>query len=139
MTGASRSKKTPRKPSVVWTYPSRPATSAGLRTTHRDFLRRLLGDMGLPKGSHAFWPLNRYPYGEEESEATVDARLFLSGVDALGPDSVILMCGEVPPELGLADLRPLLPCIVTGGVSSSPPTSTRRSANGNATRSSSRS
>ena len=81
---------------------------------HRDFLRRLLGDMALPKGSHAFWPLNRYPYGDGESEQTVDARMFLSGIAALKPESVILMCGQVPPELGLADLRPLSPSIVHG-------------------------
>ena len=81
---------------------------------HRDFLRRLLGDMALPKGSHAFWPLNRYPYGDGESEQTVDARMFLSGIAALKPESVILMCGQVPPELGLAELRPLSPSIVHG-------------------------
>ena len=81
---------------------------------HRDFLRRLLGDMALPKGSHAFWPLNRYPYGDGESERTVDARMFLSGIAALRPESVILMCGQVPPELGLAELRPLSPSIVHG-------------------------
>ena len=81
---------------------------------HRDFLRRLLGDMALPKGSHAFWPLNRYPYGDGESEQTVDARMFLSGIAALKPESVILMCGQVPSELGLAELRPLSPSIVHG-------------------------
>ncbi|MFQ8888141.1 MAG: hypothetical protein ACLR7Z_07065 [Bilophila wadsworthia] len=68
---------------------------------------------GAPK-SHAFWPLNRYPYGDGESEQTVDARMFLSGIAALKPESVILMCGQVPSELGLAELRPLSPSIVHG-------------------------
>ena len=58
--------------------------------------------------------MNRYPYGDGESEQTVDARMFLSGIAALKPESVILMCGQVPPELGLAELRPLSPSIVHG-------------------------
>lgn len=75
--------------------------------------------MGLPKGTHAFWPLNRYPYAHGESEETVDATMFMSGVSALNPDTVILMSGVVPPELGiwgekLAELRPLRPAIVQG-------------------------
>lgn len=108
-------KKTPPRPSVVWTYPTLSRDLGGdADAAHRDFLRRLLGDMGLPKGSHAFWPLNRYPYGEGESPENVDARLFLSGVATLNPDSVILMCGRVPAQLGLADLSPLLPRIVHG-------------------------
>ncbi len=108
-------KKTPPRPSLVWSYPSLSRDLGGdADTAHRDFLRRLLGDMALPKGSHAFWPLNRYPYGDGESEQTVDARMFLSGIAALKPESVILMCGQVPPELGLADLRPLSPSIVHG-------------------------
>lgn len=108
-------KKTPPRPSLVWSYPSLSRDLGGdADAAHRDFLRRLLGDMALPKGSHAFWPLNRYPYGDGESEQTVDARMFLSGIAALKPESVILMCGQVPPELGLADLRPLSPSIVHG-------------------------
>ena len=108
-------KKTPPRPLLVWSYPSLSRDLGGdADAAHRDFLRRLLGDMALPKGSHAFWPLNRYPYGDGESEATVDARMFLSGIAALKPESVILMCGQVPPALGLADLRPLLPSIVHG-------------------------
>lgn len=103
-------KKTPPRPSLVWSYPSLSRDLGGdADAAHRDFLRRLLGDMALPKGSHAFWPLNRYPYGDGESEQTVDARMFLSGIAALKPESVILMCGQVPPELGLAELRPLSP------------------------------
>lgn len=108
-------KKTPSSPSLVWTYPSLSRDLGGdADAAHRDFLRRLLGDMALPKGSHAFWPLNRYPYGEGESEQSVDARLFLSGVSVLNPESVILMCGQAPPELGLDGLSPLLPSIVGG-------------------------
>lgn len=108
-------KKTPPRPSLVWTYPSLSRDLGGdADAAHRAFLRRLLGDMALPKGSHAFWPLNRYPYGEGESEQSVDARLFLSGVSVLNPESVILMCGQAPPELGLDGLSPLLPSIVGG-------------------------
>lgn len=108
-------KKTPPRPSLVWTYPSLSRDLGGdADAAHRDFLRRLLGDMALPKGSHAFWPLNRYPYGEGESEQSVDARLFLGGVSMLNPESVILMCGQAPPELGLDGLSPLLPSIVGG-------------------------
>lgn len=92
-------KKTPPRPSLVWSYPSLSRDLGGdADAAHRDFLRRLLGDMALPKGSHAFWPLNRYPYGDGESEQTVDARMFLSGIAALKPESVILMCGQVPPR-----------------------------------------
>ena len=104
-----------RQPQLVWSYPSLSRDLGGdADAAHRDFLRGLLGDMALPKGSHAFWPLNRYPYGDGESEQTVDARMFLSGIAALKPESVILMCGQVPPELGLAELRPLSPSIVHG-------------------------
>ncbi len=108
-------KKTPPRPTLIWTYPSLSRDLGGAAdAAHRDFLRRLLGDMGLPKGSHAFWPLNSYPYAEGESEQTVDAPLFLSGIAVLKPESVILMCGQVPPELGLPELHPLLPSIVQG-------------------------
>lgn len=53
-------KKTPPRPSLVWSYPSLSRDLGGdADAAHRDFLRRLLGDMALPKGSHAFWPLNQ--------------------------------------------------------------------------------
>ncbi len=100
---------------MVWTYPSLSRDLGGAAdAAHRDFLRRLLGDMGMPKGSHAFWPLNRYPYEGDETEQSVDAALFMGGIAALNPESVILMCGQAPQELGLADLRPLMPSIVNG-------------------------
>lgn len=108
-------KKTPPRPALVWTYPSLSRDLGGAAdAAHRDYLRRLLGDMRMPKGSHAFWPLNSYPYAEGESEQTVDAAMFLGGIAALNPDTVILMCGDVPQGLGLDELRLLMPVIVHG-------------------------
>lgn len=112
--------RTPSHPALVWTYPALSRDLGGAAdAAHRDFLRHLLGDMGLPKGTHAFWPLNRYPYASGESEETVEATMFMSGVSALNPNTVILMSGVIPPELGvwsekLAELRPLRPAIVQG-------------------------
>ncbi|MEG2004805.1 MAG: hypothetical protein RR014_02105, partial [Bilophila sp.] len=113
--------RTPSHPALVWTYPALSQDLGGAADeAHRDFLRRLIGDMALPKGSHAFWPLNSYPYAPGESETTVNAAMFMSGVSTLNPDTVILMSGVVPPALGifggekLTQLRPLMPAIVQG-------------------------
>lgn len=126
-------KKTPPRPSLVWSYPSLSRDLGGdADAAHRDFLRRLLGDMALPKGSHAFWPLNRYPYGDGESEQTVDARMFLSGIAAHNPESVILMCGQVPPSLGLPSCARFRRASCTGTVMWSRRTSTTSSGSRNA-------
>lgn len=107
--------RTPPTPSLLWTYSSLSRDLGGAAdAAHRDFLRHILGDMKLPKGSHAFWPLNAYPYGPEESEHTVQANYFLSGVKHLNPHTVILMTGKAPTELGLEHLRLLIPAIVQG-------------------------
>lgn len=107
--------RTPRSPEVVWTYPSLSRDLGGAAdATHRDFLRRLLGDMGMPRGTNAFWPLNVYPYPPDGGENTVEASMFMSGIDILNPDMIILMCGRAPVELGLKGLGLLIPTIIRG-------------------------
>ena len=113
--------RTPPRPSLLWTYPGLGRDLSGQAdAAHRDFLRRLLGDMALPKGSHAFWPLNSWPPAPgapaagEEAIDTVDAAHFLSGVARLNPGTVLLMTGTPPEGLGLSHLRPLSPAIVSG-------------------------
>lgn len=107
--------RTPQTPEVVWTYPSLSRDLGGAaEAAHRDFLRRLLGDMGMPRGTNAFWPLNAYPYGEDGGESSVDASMFMSGIDVLNPDMVVLMCGRAPMELGLNGLGLLMPTIIRG-------------------------
>ena len=107
--------RTPRSPEVVWTYPSLSRDLGGTAdSAHRDFLRRLLGDMGMPRGTNAFWPLNVYPYPPDGGEDSIDASMFLSGVDVLDPDMVVLMCGKAPTELGLGGLGLLMPTIIRG-------------------------
>lgn len=107
--------RTPSAPALLWTYSSLSRDLGGAAdAAHRNFLRHILGDMKLPKGSHAFWPLNTYPYGPEESEHTVQATFFLSGIKHLNPHTVILMTGKAPTELGLPHLRLLVPAIVQG-------------------------
>ena len=107
--------RTPSTPALVWTYPALSRDLGGdADDAHRNLLRRLLRDMALPKGSHAFWPLNPYPYTNGVSEQTIDATFFLSGIAHLKPSTVILMTGTAPPELELVDVRPLTPMIVEG-------------------------
>ena len=111
-------KKTVQTPRVVWSYPSLSRDLGGdALSSHRDFLRRLLADMNLPRGSHAFWPLNAYPYSEgetaEQGEQAVEARMFLAGVACLKPDYVILMCGQIPASLGIE--APLLTPVIVNG------------------------
>ena len=70
--------------------------------------------MALPRGSHAFWPLNSYPYADGQSEATVEALPFMAGIAALKPETVIFMCGSMPQEFDLGSLPPLMPTLVQG-------------------------
>ncbi len=108
-------RKTPQKPQIVWTYPSLSRDISGTAdAAHRAFLQRLLKDMGLPRGANAFWPLNAYPYPQDGGENTVDAHMFMSGIDVLNPDWIILMCGEAPAGLGLDGLRRLNPTVIQG-------------------------
>ncbi len=107
--------RTPCSPEVVWTYPSLSRDLGGAaEAAHRNFLRRLLGDMGMPRGTNAFWPLNAYPYPQDGSEHSVDASMFMSGIDALDPDMVVLMCGRAPAELGLGGVGLLMPTVIRG-------------------------
>lgn len=49
--------RTPRAP-IVWTYPELGMDLTGQGDKHRSqCLRELIGSLGLPKGSSAFWPL----------------------------------------------------------------------------------
>lgn len=107
-------RRTPPRPTLLWTYPGLGRDLDGhADAAHRDFLRRLLQDMAMPKGSHAFWPLSR---DTEEADGLVaaDAGHFLGGVAVLRPDAVLLLTGTPPAGLGLDALRPLQPALVGG-------------------------
>ncbi len=110
--------RTPPHPVLLWTYPGLARDLGGKADPgHRDFLRRLLGDMALPKGSHAFWPLDSWPPATEREQTrtfSVDVPHFLGGVAALKPDTVLLLTGTPPDGLGLSDLRLLQPAMFGG-------------------------
>ena len=111
----SRLASTPPHPVVVWTYPALSRDLGGQADVkHSDFFRRLLKDMKMQRGTSAFWPLNPFPYGPNCDENTVDASMFMSGIDVLNPDMVVLMCGSAPRELGLGDLMPLMNVMIRG-------------------------
>lgn len=90
-------------PAVLWTYPGLAEDLGGVPDNRRrNFFRRLFRDLAMPKGSHAFWPLQ--PSADRRSGA--DAAFFYSGVAVLNPDLVILMCDELPPTLNVPRMRP---------------------------------
>ncbi len=110
-------RRTPPRPALLWTYPGLGFDLDGhADAAHRDFLRRLLGDMAMPKGSHAFWPFDRQgPDADGPAPPeSVDAAHFFDGVAVLKPDTVLLLTGTPPPGLGLDHLRPLQPALVGG-------------------------
>lgn len=110
--------RTPPHPVLLWTYPGLARDLSGQADAgHREFLRRLVGDMALPRGSHAFWPLDSWPPAVESSQTetcSVDVAHFLGGVAALRPDTVLLLTGTPPEGLGLSGLRLLQPAIFEG-------------------------
>lgn len=110
-------RRTPPRPALLWTYPGLGFDLDGhADAAHRDFLRRLLGDMAMPKGSHAFWPFDRQRPDADDPvpPESVDAAHFFGGVALLKPDTVLLLTGTPPRGLGLDHLRPLQPDLVEG-------------------------
>lgn len=107
-------RRTPPRPTLLWTYPGLGRDLDGhADAAHRTFLRRLLQDMAMPKGSHAFWPLDRHT-ADADGPIAADAGHFLGGVAVLKPDAVLLLTGTPPTGLGLDGLRPLQPALVGG-------------------------
>lgn len=99
-----------RPGSVLWTYDALGAdlcdeTAPG-RQERRDFLRRLLRDLGHPGGTHTFWPA-RLPAGAAQAPqpdsyaACPDA--FWSGVRALGARGVVVLGGRAARAVGLPE------------------------------------
>lgn len=106
--------RTPPRPTLLWTYPGLGRDLDGhADATHRRFLRRLLQDMAMPRGSHAFWPLDRH-MADADGPVAADAGHFLGGVALLKPEAVLLLTGTPPTGLGLDALRPLQPALVEG-------------------------
>ncbi|MDD6087864.1 MAG: hypothetical protein PUB69_00895 [Desulfovibrionaceae bacterium] len=92
---------TPSHPRFLWSYYdySRDICGKCNVEAHRSFLKRLIPAMSMPKGSHAFWPLQLCPPDGQAKQVSVNLPLFFSGIEYLNPETIFLMTGEMPPEI----------------------------------------
>lgn len=103
----------PRTPVVLWTYPAMREDYGGRSDpARRALLQRLLRDLSMPPGSHAFWPLSAPPYDDPDNQR-IDPLFFHSGVEQLSP-LVVVFFGPPPEELGLPAISALIPEIHLG-------------------------
>lgn len=104
--------KTPKSPFILWTYEELGFDLGGKASSERrEILHRLLKDMHLAKGSHAFWPLCLFP---DHVTPLENVQLFISGVHILKPSWIIFMTGKAPVHLGLPDFSLLIPQVCWG-------------------------
>lgn len=94
---------------VLWTYWALGEDLGGSpNVERRDILRRILGELAMPRGTHAFWPLalpsRETKEGAFELEANVP--IFLAGIELLAPRVCVVM--------GSKALRTILPSCTTG-------------------------
>lgn len=89
--------------SVVWTYFGLGDDMVGNpsgQATRSAFLRRLLKDLGHPRGSHGFWPMALGGVARPD--------LFFAGAASMGARGAVLFGSQAASGLGLAGARPLL-------------------------------
>ncbi len=93
---------------VVWTYFTLGDDLTGkANPERRDFLRKLLTDLGHPKGTHTFWPAALAT--NENTEPTPHAQAFWSGVNMLKSRAVVAMGQAATKALGLdPTIRPFM-------------------------------
>ncbi len=102
----------PKSPRILWSYEELGQDLSGdPNYKHKDLLQQLLKDMSLPKGSHAFWPLQMFPNTTTPEE---NARIFISGIKLISPEWVVFMTGAAPKILGLSNLCSFVPEVVWG-------------------------
>jgi hypothetical protein len=111
--------RTPQAP-LVWTYPELGADLSGQGDKARAAcLRELIGSLGLPRGSSAFWPLS-LPDADPDSDlaqrehASPAGFYFRQGIHLLQPHGIILFgrqalaASGLPLPLGAAYSQSLL-------------------------------
>ena len=111
--------KTARAPLLLWSYPELRDDLSGRSSRERsNALRRLFADLKLPKGSHAFWPFAPLYAPEDfaaQPESVCDGQFFHSGVRALRPRTVLLLCEQLPEALRLPEIG-VMQSIIHDGV-----------------------
>lgn len=87
---------------VLWTYHELGAdvTGVGRSPERSGFLKHLIGDLGLPKGSSVFWP-SAMP-SPSDSVLRADAPLFAAGLRLLMPRIVVVFGDSALEDMGLA-------------------------------------
>lgn len=111
---ALRARKTPPHPRLVWTYPELAEDMSGRGSAERSRLwQRLIADLGLPRGSNAFWPLAPLT-GQPSSPARCDPAFFFFGISDMRPQTVLFFCSALPGALNLPPLSFFQPVIVNG-------------------------
>ena len=88
---------------ILWTYYALGDDMLGQdpgRKERGDFLRRLLGDLGHPRGTHGFWPM------AIDDEPRPD--LFFAGARDLGARGIVVLGSRAAGGLGIRGARPLL-------------------------------
>lgn len=99
--GALMGRSRPAK--ILWTYYALGDDMLGTdpaRKERGDFLRRLLGDLGHPRGTHGFWPM------AIDGEPRPD--LFFAGAQKLGARGIVVFGSRAATGLGIRGARPLL-------------------------------
>ncbi len=107
---------------VLWTYWALGEDLGGApNAPRRDILRRILGELNLPRGTHCFWPIalpdgdapipQGGDTGEEPTQATglhleANTPIYLAGLQILAPRVCIIM--------GSKALRTIIPHSTTG-------------------------
>lgn len=104
--------KLTRPAPVLWTYWALGEDLCGTpNTQRRELLRRLLGDLGHPPGTHTFWPAGMPPASAASpvQTATLEAQpqVFWAGVDMLKARALVVMGSPAVKALDLpVRLRP---------------------------------
>ncbi len=99
--------KTPAA-SVVWTYFSLGDDLSGNpNAERRNFMRKLLTDLGHPRGTHSFWPAALPDNNIDQNIAS--AQIFWSGVQLIKARAVVAMGQAATKAIGLEQsLRPFM-------------------------------
>lgn len=103
---------------VLWTYHELGAdlTGIGHSPERSAFFKKLLGELGLPKGSSVFWP-SAMPMAKEGEDAALRAEpaVFSAGLSRLNPQVVIVFGEMALEDMGLAGrIRPFRQEMVEG-------------------------